>query len=114
RQRREATRSELLELPAGTIEHGEEPLVTAKRELAEETGLTGGRWREGPRFYTTPGFCRERMHLFFAEGLDEGEARPEGDESFELVRWPLREVGERLGELEDGKTLVGVLLFLHR
>src|SRR5204863_7277868 len=83
RQLREAARARLLELPAGTLEEGEEPLATARRELAEETGLTGGRWRELGSFYTTPGFCREYMHLFLAEDLDPGEAKQEADESIE-------------------------------
>ena len=86
RQRREAVREELLELPAGTLEAGEAPLDCARRELAEETGLTGGSWREAATFYTTPGFCRERMHLFFAEELERGEASPESDEELEVVR----------------------------
>lgn len=113
RQLREATRGELLELPAGTLEPGESPLETARRELAEETGLTGGEWREVTAFWTTPGFCRERMTLFFAEGVERGEAQPEEDESFELVRWPAEEVGARLGEIEDVKTLAGLLLYLR-
>ena len=62
RQLREAVRSRLLELPAGTAEPGEEPLETARRELREECGLTGGEWRELAACWTTPGFCRERMH----------------------------------------------------
>jgi ADP-ribose pyrophosphatase YjhB (NUDIX family) len=66
RQFREAARRELLELPAGTVDDGEEPLATARRELAEETGLRGGRWTPWPTVYTTPGFCRERVHLFLA------------------------------------------------
>jgi len=69
RQLREATRKHLLELPAGTAEPGEVPLETAQRELREECGLTGGEWRELAAFWTTPGFCRERMHLFAAEGV---------------------------------------------
>jgi 8-oxo-dGTP pyrophosphatase MutT (NUDIX family) len=73
RQLREAARARLLELPAGTLEDGEEPLATAQRELAEETGLRGGEWREVRTFYMTPGFCRERMTLFVAENLDRGE-----------------------------------------
>ena len=107
RQLREATGGELLEIPAGTREPGEEPLQTARRELAEETGLTGGEWHEVTAFWTTPGFTRERMTLFFAEGVEPGEASPEEDESFELVRWPVAEIESRLGEIEDAKSLVG-------
>ena len=113
RQLREATRKRLLELPAGTAEPGEEPLETARRELHEECGLTGGQWRELAVFWTTPGFCRERMHLFAAEGVIRGEAAPEPDEELELVRWPVAEIAERLGEIEDAKTLVGLLLYLR-
>ncbi len=113
RQLREAVRKPLLELPAGTLEPGEEPLAAARRELAEETGLTGGEWREVAAFFTTPGFCRERMILFFAEGVEHGEAAPAADEEFELVRWPVSELEVRLAEIEDAKTLVGLLLYLR-
>jgi ADP-ribose pyrophosphatase len=113
RQLREPARKRLLELPAGTAEPGEEPLATARRELREECGLSGGEWRELAAFWTTPGFCRERMHLFAAEGVEQGEAAPAPDEELELVRWPVAEVGERLGEIEDAKTLAGLLLYLR-
>jgi ADP-ribose pyrophosphatase len=113
RQRREAVRVELLELPAGTLEEGEQPLESARRELAEETGLTGGTWREVVAFYTTPGFCRERMYLFFAEGVEPGTASPESDEELEVVRWPVDDIAARIDQLEDAKTLVGLLLFLR-
>ncbi|MFY9577828.1 MAG: NUDIX hydrolase [Gaiellaceae bacterium] len=76
RQTREAVRKQLVELPAGTLEAGEEPLASAQRELAEEVGLHGGRWRELAAFYTTPGFCNERMHLFLAEAWSVGMQRP--------------------------------------
>jgi len=113
RQLREPARKRLLELPAGTAEPGEEPLETARRELEEECGLTGGEWRELAAFWTTPGFCRERMNLFAAEGVVRGEAAPDADEELELVRWPVAEIGERLGEIEDAKTLAGLLLYLR-
>lgn len=114
RQRREAARKQLLELPAGTLEEGESPLESARRELEEETGLTGGTWRELEAFYTTPGFCRERMHLFAAEGVVRGDANPEADEDLELVRWSVDEIPTRLDEIEDAKTLAGLLLYLFR
>jgi ADP-ribose pyrophosphatase len=114
RQRREAARKQLLELPAGTLEEGESSLDSARRELEEETGLTGGTWRELAAFYTTPGFCRERMRLFAAEGVERGDARPEADEELELVRWRVDEIPDRLDEIEDAKTLAGLLLYLAR
>ncbi len=113
RQLREPARKELLELPAGTMDEGEEPLATAQRELAEETGLRGGEWRHVSSFWTTPGFCRELMHLFFVEGVEEGERQPEEDESIELVRVFVAGVASRLGEIEDAKTLAGLLLYLR-
>ena len=113
RQLREATRTHLLELPAGTAEAGEDPLETARRELKEECGLTGGEWRELAVFWTTPGFCRERMHLFAAEHVERGEPDPAEDEELELVRMPIADVEDRLGEIEDAKTLAGLLLYLR-
>jgi ADP-ribose pyrophosphatase len=112
RQLREPARKRLLELPAGTAEPGEEPLATAQRELMEECGLSGGEWRELAAFWTTPGFCRERMHLFAAEGVERGEASPDPDEDLELVRWPVAEIPSHLHEIEDAKTLAGLLLYL--
>jgi ADP-ribose pyrophosphatase len=113
RQLREPARKELLELPAGTREEGEDPLETAKRELREECGLTGGEWRELHGFWTTPGFSNEYMHVYVAEGVVSGEADPDDDEDVELVRWPVNELESRLSELEDAKTLAGLLLYLR-
>ena len=113
RQPRVPAGGTLLELPAGGVEEGEAPLETAKRELAEETGLHGGEWTELAAFFTTPGFCDEKMHLFLARGLDEGDAQPEGSEDIELVRVPLAEVPALVAETQDGKTLAGLLLLLR-
>jgi ADP-ribose pyrophosphatase len=113
RQLREPARRQLLELPAGTIEPYEEPVEAAKRELAEEAGLHFGSWSKLGAFFTTPGFCDERMDVFLAEHVEQGVARPESDESFELVRWPVTELEQHLSELEDAKTIAGLLLFLR-
>jgi ADP-ribose diphosphatase len=112
RQMREATRGPLLEIPAGTREPGEEPLATARRELQEECGLTGGSWTRLGGFWTTPGFSREYMDVFLAEGVDRGEAAPEADEELELVRRPASEVESLIPEIEDAKTLAALLLYL--
>jgi ADP-ribose pyrophosphatase len=113
RQWREPARKLLLELPAGTREEGEEPLATAKRELVEEAGLSGGAWRLAAEFFSTPGFSDERVWLYVATGVERGEPAPEDGEEIELVRVPVTELESRLAEIEDAKTLAGLLLLLR-
>jgi ADP-ribose pyrophosphatase len=113
RQRRVATGGKLLELPAGLIDEGETPSETARRELREETGLHGGSWRELSSFWTSPGFVNERVTVFVAAGLDEGEPEPDEGEELEVVRWTRPEVEARLHELDDATTLIGLLLYLR-
>ena len=113
RQLREPARRELVELPAGTREEGEEPLATARRELREECGLTGGTWSELGAFWTTPGFCREHMVVFLAEGVEPGEPDPDAAEEVEVLQWPADGIDALLPELEDAKTVAGLLLFLR-
>lgn len=110
RQRRVPVDATLLELPAGFMHEGESPLAAARRELAEETGLCGGEWTEVTEFFTSAGFTDERVHLFLATGLDEGDASPDDDEELEVVRVPLDEVSALIGEMRDAKTLIGLLL----
>jgi ADP-ribose pyrophosphatase len=113
RQRRVAIDGELLELPAGLIDQGEQPLASAQRELREETGLHGGSWRELASFWTSPGFVNERVTVFVAAGLEEGDAEPDEGEELDVVRWTLSEVEARMHELEDATTLIGLLLYLR-
>jgi ADP-ribose pyrophosphatase len=113
RQPREPARKRLLELPAGTSEPNEDPLATAKRELQEEAGLVGGSWRLVATFFTTPGFCDEIMRVYVAEDVQRAEQDPEDDEEIELVRVPADELAPLLAEIEDAKTLAGLLLYLR-
>ena len=113
RQLREPARKHLLELPAGTCEPGEEPLATAKRELQEEAGLAGGDWRLAASFFSTPGFCDELVRVYVAEGVEEQESSPEADEEIELVLVEASELESLLPEIDDAKTLAGLLLYLR-
>jgi ADP-ribose pyrophosphatase len=113
RQPRPAAGKSLVELPAGLIDEGEEPLESAKRELREETGLRGGSWRQLAAFWSSAGFTDEHVTAFLAEGLEEGEAELDDGEEIEVVRWTREETEARLGELEDASTLVGLLLYLR-
>ena len=103
----------LIELPAGTLEPNEPPLETARRELQEETGFTADRWRELPAFFMSPGILQERMHLFVAQGLTPGPpAREPGEEIDNLVvPWSEALSMAERGEIEDAKTLTGILLW---
>jgi ADP-ribose pyrophosphatase len=114
RQYRYPVEDVLLELPAGKLDKGEEPLDCARRELAEETGYRGRRWKTLGSFYTTPGFTNEVLHAFVAEDLEEGgEASPDPDEILRAVSLPIGEIFgmAREGRLRDAKTLAALLLW---
>jgi 8-oxo-dGTP pyrophosphatase MutT (NUDIX family) len=113
RQPREPARERLLELPAGTREPDEEPIETARRELAEEVGLRDGEWRLAATFFSTPGFCDERVWVYVVERAEQGDAAPEDNEQIEIVRIPVSEIESRLAEIDDAKTLAGLLLYLR-
>jgi ADP-ribose pyrophosphatase len=113
RQYRHAAGKLLLELPAGRIEPGEKVMAAGKRELIEETGYRAKRWSRHTNYYASPGFLTETMTILLAEGLTLGEASPEDDEKIEIHMTPLSQVLRLIhaGKIEDGKTLIGVLLY---
>jgi ADP-ribose pyrophosphatase len=101
----------LLEFPAGKIDPGETPETTARRELAEEVGYTSGKLNKVAEFYTTPGFCDEKVFLYLAEELKPSEKmQNEEDEEIEIVRVSLNVLQElvKSGEIVDAKTIIGV------
>lgn len=106
----------LVELPAGTLEPGEAPADTARRELTEETGYTAGRIEPVAEFFMSPGILSERMHVFAAYELIAGEARPETGEDIErlIVTWDEALAMIDRGEIEDAKTIAGLLLAARR
>jgi ADP-ribose pyrophosphatase len=112
-QYRHAAKEYLLEVPAGKLEEGEDPLAGAKRELLEETGFRAARWRKMVRYFASPGFLGEWMQVFIAEGLTLGEAQPEYDEQLEIEMIPLSKLLGMIeeGKLHDGKTLISVMLY---
>ena len=111
RQYRLPARRFLWELPAGSVDPGEKPLQTARRELVEETGYRAKKWTKLAEFYPSPGFLSEKMTIYLATGLTAGEAKPMEDERIE-VRWFTGkeiEQGIRTGRIVDGKTMIGYL-----
>jgi ADP-ribose pyrophosphatase len=113
RQYRYAAGESMLELVAGTREAGEEPDVTAHRELQEEAGFKAGRLTKIGEFYSAPGFCSELLHLYLAEELTPSRLPGDEDEEIDVVRIPLTEAVRMAlaGEFRDAKTLAGVLLY---
>jgi len=115
RQFRPSVDEELYEIPAGTLEPGEPPLATAKREIVEETGYRARRWRKISEFYTAPGFCTELMHVYVARGLSPASADGDADEIIEPLRVPIRKALKyvREGKIRDAKSIVGLLVYSH-
>jgi 8-oxo-dGTP pyrophosphatase MutT (NUDIX family) len=112
RQPREAVGEDgLLEIPAGTLdEEGESELECARRELAEEVGLAAEHWSELHAIYPSPGFLSEKLTIFEATGLSPASGETDETEQIEIVRLPLSDLDAALEEIEDAKTLIGLLL----
>lgn len=112
RQYRYAVGEVLLEVPAGKLEPGEDPAACAPRELAEEVGLAADRWTLLTSYYSSPGFCDERIHLYLAEGLRETTPSSVDDEEFvEPVRVPVEEALTMVGDgrIRNAIAVIAVL-----
>ncbi len=116
RQFRPSIGREIFEIPAGTLEDGESPIQTARREIAEETGHRARRWTRLGAFYTAPGFCTERIHVFAARGLEPVRCTGDADEMIRPLRVPLRRALRmiREGTIRDAKSIAGLLIYHGR
>jgi ADP-ribose pyrophosphatase len=115
RNRRQAIGQTLIELPAGTLEKGEDPINCAGRELVEETGYMAGRLEPLASFYTSPGILGEKMHAFVAYDLEPSETALDDGEEIEVMPTPFASALEMIrdGRIADGKS-IAMLLFYDR
>ncbi|MDQ2937564.1 MAG: NUDIX hydrolase [Acidobacteriota bacterium] len=106
----------LLEAPAGTLKRGEVPEEGAARELEEELGFVAGRLEKLSEFFVSPGFCEEKMWVYLATELTETKQQLEDDEVLEVVRIRFSQALSMItsGEIEDAKTIIGVMLAAPR
>lgn len=116
RQYRHPAVKYLLELPAGTLNDRERPEEGAARELEEELGLVAGKLEKLSEFFVSPGFLEEKMWLYLATELKESKQQLEDDELIEIVRLPIRRALQMIsdGEIEDAKTIIGLILAAPR
>jgi len=115
RQYRHAAGARLWELPAGSLDPGEDPARAARRELLEETGYSAAKWQKALYFFVSPGFLTESMHVFLATDLKKGQAQPEDDERIAVRFFPLHQAVQMAmsGKIIDAKT-VAPLLWLEK
>ncbi len=106
----------VLELPAGKLEKGEDPFKAGIRELKEETGAVASKYVDLGKFYPTPGYCGEIIHMYGATGITFGESNPDEDEFLEVEKIPLSTAVEMVlnNEIPDGKTQAAVLKMAMR
>lgn len=116
RQYHHAIGRALLGIPAGTLEPGESAESCARRELEEETGYRAGKVTPLAFYYTSPGYTDERMTIFLAEGCVPMGGAIDPDELISVRRVPLAEIPHLVapgaGQLEEGKSLIGLMLLL--
>jgi len=111
KQFRKAAEEVLWELPAGTIEENEELISCARRELEEETGYYPKKLKKAITYFSTPGFCDEKLTLFIAEDLEKREKNLDEDEFIQVEHLKISEVLKMVKEnvIKDAKTIIGIL-----
>ena len=114
-QFRKPVEKELLEIPAGGIEPGEDPETTVRRELREEIGYLPRRVERLGGFYSAPGYCSEYLYLYLATDLTPSQLHAEDTESIKLVRVPITQIPGLIasGKICDAKSIAGLLTFLE-
>jgi len=114
-QFRKPIEKELLEIPAGGIDGGEEPETAVRREMREETGYLPGKVERLGGFYSAPGYCSEYLHLYLATYLTLSPLHAEDTESIKLVRVPISKIPDLItsGDICDAKSIAGLLSFLE-
>jgi len=114
-QFRKPVEKELLEIPAGGIEAGEDPMTTVHREMREETGYLPRKVERLGGFYSTPGYCTEYLYLYLATDLIPSQLHAEDTESIRLVRVPIGQIPSLItsGSICDAKSIAGLLSFLE-
>ncbi len=113
RQFRYPYMKEMLEIPAGKLDEGEDPLDCAKRELLEETGLIAEKWSYVGGFCPSPGYTDEIVHIFIARELSQSEANPDEDEFLDVEKYNIIKIDKMIdsGEITDAKTVLAVYKF---
>jgi ADP-ribose diphosphatase len=104
----------LIELPAGKLEKNEDPMKCAIRELEEETGFSTGKIEKLGSIFTTPGFCTEELHIYFAKDLKPGNhKREEGEFGMQIFEFTLDEIEDKIktAEIQDSKTICGIYMY---
>ena len=114
-QFRKPVEKELLEIPAGGIDTGEDPETAVRREMREETGYLPRKVEKLGGFYSAPGYCSEYLYLYLATDLTPSQLHAEDTESIELVRVPITQIPDLIasGSICDAKSIAGLLTYLE-